>query len=305
MAAIAVLMVFAGASLASENAATAKSVPFELLKTRHIVVSVKINGKGPFRMIFDTGAPFNLVNNRVARASGMVPKDQPAPLFAFLGSGGPTKIGTLELGDLKVENTQAMVMDHPTVELMSKLVSPVEGIIGYPFFARYRMTLDYQARRLSFVPNGYDPPDPFESLMEAVMSVGDNPPARKVIAPAAQWGLKLRDPGDGEPGVVIDEVFAASAAAGAGLKRGDRMLTVDDRWTDSVNDAYAAARHAKAGVPVQVRIKRGDRELELIVTPRAGPTSRNRRSTLDVADAVHLLDRDRLPRTRQRLSHSC
>jgi hypothetical protein len=271
IAAIVVLMFFAGASLGSEKADAAKSVPFELLKTRHMVVSIKINGKGPFRVIFDTGAPFNLVNNRVARASGMVPKDQPAPLFPFLASGGPTKIGTLQLGDLKVENTQAMVMDHPTVELMSKLVSPVEGIIGYPFFARYRMTLDYQARRLSFVPNGYDPPDPFESLMEAMMSVGDDsPPARKVIAPAAQWGLKLRDPADGEPGVIIDEVFPASASASAGMKRGDRMLTIDDRWTDSVNDAYAAARHAKAGVPVQVRIKRGDRELELGVTPRAG-----------------------------------
>ena len=30
-------------------------VHFELLPTKHIVVNVKVNGKGPYRLIFDTG----------------------------------------------------------------------------------------------------------------------------------------------------------------------------------------------------------------------------------------------------------
>ena len=45
-----------------------------------------------------------------------------------------------------------MVMDHPTVEAISKTVGPIDGIVGFPFFARYRMTLDYQAKKLTFVP---------------------------------------------------------------------------------------------------------------------------------------------------------
>ena len=42
------------------------SVPFETIKTQHMVVDVKINGNGPYRLIFDTGAPDSLVNNRLA-----------------------------------------------------------------------------------------------------------------------------------------------------------------------------------------------------------------------------------------------
>ena len=31
-------------------------VPFELLPSGHMTVMVKVNGKGPYRLIFDTGA---------------------------------------------------------------------------------------------------------------------------------------------------------------------------------------------------------------------------------------------------------
>jgi membrane-associated protease RseP (regulator of RpoE activity) len=265
------LVLAPGSGLRGDTVAAPTSVPFELLKTRHIVVSIKINGRGPYRVIFDTGAPFNLINNRVARDSGMIAKDSRPPLFGFLAAGGPTKIQTLELGGLKVENTQAVVMDHPTVELMSKFVSPVEGIIGYPFFARYRMTLDYQARRLTFVPNGYDPPDALESLMNALMTVADDRPLpKRVLAPAAQWGLVLRSSPNDSSGVLIDRVVPDTPAATAGLQVGDRILTLDDRWTDSVADAYAAASDVKAGSTVTLHVKRGDKEIDIKVTPRNG-----------------------------------
>lgn len=270
IAAICVLLIAGSALCAEKKQEAARSVPFEILRTRHIVVSIKVNGKGPYRVIFDTGAPFNLLSNRVARDSGMIAKDSRPPLFALLATGGPTKIRTLELGDLKVENTQAIVMDHPTVELMSKYVSPVEGIIGYPFFAHYRMTLDYQARKLTFISSGYDPPDAFAALIDAMSSVGDDHPEKRVLAPAAQWGVQLRAAHDGDAGVIIDQVMEGSAAAAAGLQRGDRLLTLDDRWTDSVADAYAAAGDLKAGAAVTVRIKRGDKQMDVSVTPRSG-----------------------------------
>ena len=40
------------------------SVPFELIKTQHMVVSIKVNGKGPYRLVFDTGAPDSLRSGR-------------------------------------------------------------------------------------------------------------------------------------------------------------------------------------------------------------------------------------------------
>src|SRR5262249_30507246 len=105
------------------------TVPFGLLKTQHMTIEVKINGKGPYRMIFDTGAPVTLINNKVAKEAGVLPKDFRQPLFAFFGSMGQFKMRSLEVGDLKLENVKTMVMDHPTVGAISNVLGPIEGIV--------------------------------------------------------------------------------------------------------------------------------------------------------------------------------
>ena len=40
-----------------KEAPKASVVKFELLKSGHMAVDVKVNGKGPYKLIFDTGAP--------------------------------------------------------------------------------------------------------------------------------------------------------------------------------------------------------------------------------------------------------
>src|SRR5437660_386355 len=96
-----------------KEAAKKFTVPFELIKTQHMVVSVKVNGKGPFRLVFDTGAPDSLVSNKVMKEAGLVAKGGGIPIF---GSRGQAKIKKLELGDMEAENVSCMVLDHPTVQ---------------------------------------------------------------------------------------------------------------------------------------------------------------------------------------------
>jgi len=163
----------------------------------------------------------------------------------------------------------AMVMDHPTVQVMSDVFGPLDGIIGFPLFARYKMTLDYQARQMTFVPSGYEPADIVQALM-ATLLAGEKPAAR-VLAPGGVCGLRVhKDATDEAAGVIIKEVLAGSAAAAAGLRAGDRLLTIDGRWTDSVTDCYQAAGALKPGTPVKVRIQRDGEEKELSLTPQAG-----------------------------------
>jgi len=266
-----VAVLLATAAHAETPAAKAIEVPFDLLKTKHMVIQIKVNGKGPYRVIFDTGAPVMLLNTKVGRESGLLGKKTRAPLFSLFGSMGQTKIHTLEIGGLKVENVPVMVMDHPTVEVISKFLGPIEGIVGFPFFARYQMTLDYQAKKLTFVPNGFEPPDALESLTKAVTALMEDNPKPKIVAPAGQWGLVLRkSQDDQEAGVTIRDVLPGSAAATAGLKAGDRLLTLDGRWTDSVADAYFAAGHVKPGTTAPVVVQRDGKEVALTVQPRAG-----------------------------------
>jgi hypothetical protein len=245
------------------------TVPFELLVTKHMAIKVKINGHGPFRVIFDTGAPVSLVNTRVAKVAGLLPKDtKPSRGFGFLAA-GQGKMKTLEVGGLKAKDVPIIIMDHPTVEAINQVLGPVEGIIGFPFFARYRMTLDYQAQQMTFVPNSYEPGDVMSGMMKALLSADKPPP--KVLASAGLWGLAVaKERGDEQPGVVVEAVLAGSPAARAGLRKGDRLLTLDGRWTDSVADCYQAVGAVKPGTDVAVSFKRDGKDKELTVKPAAG-----------------------------------
>src|SRR4030088_443540 len=118
------IILLAAASARAGEQPKAFSVPFDTIKTQHMVVDVKINGNGPYRLIFDTGAPDSLVNNKLAKDAGLFPKDFKKPAFALFGAVGKFKIKTLEAGDLKAENLSVMVVDHPTVAAISDVVGP-------------------------------------------------------------------------------------------------------------------------------------------------------------------------------------
>ena len=116
------------------------------------------------------------------------------------------------------------------------------------------MTLDYQAKEMTFVPTDYVPSDVLQTLTAALQST-DKQEVR-ILAPKSLWGFEVdKASGEEEPGVTLKKVLPASAAAKAGLKEGDRLLTLDDRWTDSVADCYAATSYVSAGTTVKVIIK--------------------------------------------------
>lgn len=247
-------------------------VPFETLPSGHMAVNVKVNGKGPYKLIFDTGAPITLMNNRIARESGLL-KNVKKPLFALFDAQGDVKVKELEVGGQKAENTTAMVMDHPTVEAISRafektLGGPIDGIVGFPFFARFKTTLDYQARTMTFVPSGFEPPDVMASMQKALTSSGDGP---VILTTSATWGLTVnKKKDDDEAGVDVTKVQAKGPAAVAGLKEGDRLLTLDGRWTESVADTFRAVAAIKPGTPTVAVVKRDGQEIKLTIKPIPG-----------------------------------
>ena len=50
-------------------------VPYRLTDTNHFLVRVRINGKGPFNFLVDTGAPALYVATETARKIGLEPVD--------------------------------------------------------------------------------------------------------------------------------------------------------------------------------------------------------------------------------------
>jgi hypothetical protein len=246
-------------------------VPFEMLPSGHMTIMVKINGKGPYKFIFDTGAPLTLLNSKVADEAGVMKKGD-KPTISLLPSAQQVKIKELDVNGLKVEDMPGVVMDHPTVKAISdafeKDAGPLYGIVGFPFFARYKMTLDYKAKTLTFVPNGFKPPDVMQSLMLELTKSDKGP---KILVPAALWGMTAaKTDNDEMDGVVVKEVLPGGAAATGGLKPGDRLLTLDGRWTDTLTDLYVAAGAVKPGQEVVVKVRRDGKELTLKVKPVSG-----------------------------------
>ena len=250
------------------------TVPFEMLQadkliSGHLAVQVRINGKGPYRLVFDTGAPVILLSTRVGKEAGLIGPKGNAKANGLLP--GQVKVGKLEVGGVVAEDLQAMVFDHPTVKAIAEIFGPVDGIVGFPFFARYRTAIDYQAKTLTFAPSGYKPGDVIQKLMTTMLRPRRAADGPRVVGTQTLWGMQVeKEDGDDEAGVTIAEVFANGPAAKAGVKAGDRLLTLDGRWTDTVIDCYQAAEAIKPGQVAECQLHRDDKPVKLTVTPAAG-----------------------------------
>jgi hypothetical protein len=244
-------------------------VPFEMLPTNHMVVKARINDQGPFRLIFDLGAPITLLGNRAGETSGTVKKDAPRSLL--LSVRGEAEIKSLTIGDLTARDVPVVVLDHPVLRALgSFLGKPIDGILGYTFFARYRTTIDYQAKTMTFEPVNAQVKNLLKDLPARL--AGPKTARHRTLAPGALWGLTLGEPERGvdNPGVPIRAVVPASPAAEAGLKPGDVLTTLDGRWTTTVADVYAATEGVAPGQAVPVVILRDGQEQTVTVRPVSG-----------------------------------
>ncbi len=262
-----VVLFIAGPAFAQDKADIV--VPFDTIKSRHMIVEVSVNGKGPYTLIFDTGAPVTLIGSKLAREAKVPTSGGFAALF---GNFGQQKIANLELGGVKLEKVDAMVMDHPIVEAIAGATGKkIDGIVGCNVFGRYKTTIDYQAKTLTFAPSDFRPVNMMDSLMKTMMPSVNDLERVPVIAPKGMLGLRVAKKADDDAaGVDVESVFANSPAAKAGLKAGDRLLTIDSRWTDQINDCFEAARTLQPGETVAIDILRDGKKQTLKAKIAAG-----------------------------------
>ncbi len=247
------------------NAQEPVKVPLEILKSGHIVVSVKVNDKGPYRLLFDTGAPVTIISSKIATEAKVI---KPSLGFSLFGAGGQANIQSLELGNLKTQNNSVIVMDHPTIKVMSKFFGPIEGIIGFSTYSRYKFTIDYKDSSIAFSPNGYIPQDTIKAMMDRLTTNGKT---RETLCPKGIWGFEVQKLGnDTADGLNIISVAPESAMAKAGLKKGDRILSLNNIWTDSLEDLFYASSKSIANKQSKIKIL-SDNEIKTIaVIPANG-----------------------------------
>ncbi len=255
---------------ASSTAKSAKAVvPFEMLPTNHMLVRARINDKGPYLLVFDLGAPITLLGNAASEATGVVKEN--APRSFLLGMRGEATVDKLQVGNLTAAKLPVIVFDHPVLAALGRMTGrSIDGIMGFTFFARYKTTIDYQARRMTFEPVDYPVRDLLKELPDRLL--GPKVARRRILAPSAMLGLRLGSPigGVDSPGVPITEVYKDSPADRAGLKAGDVLISLDGRWTTSVTDVFDAAGDLKPGHTAAVTILRDGQEKTLSIRPVDG-----------------------------------
>jgi PDZ domain/Aspartyl protease len=127
--------------------ATSVLVPFQLLNN-HIYVDVKLNGKGPFRMLCDTGG-LAIVFPKLAATLGL------QPVGALQGGGvgegaedvALVKMDSLEVGGVVLHDPLFAVLplaDFDRVEGVEQ-----NGLIGYEIFRRFVVKVDYERSTLT------------------------------------------------------------------------------------------------------------------------------------------------------------
>jgi hypothetical protein len=127
---------------AFETGKTSTSVPFELLNN-HIYVQVKLNGRGPFRVLCDTGGA-NIITPQLAKQLGLKPEG------ALQGRGvgeksediGLVKLQKLHLGDVTLSDQLFATFDLETLTHVEGV--EVQGLVGYEIFKRFVVKIDYQ-----------------------------------------------------------------------------------------------------------------------------------------------------------------
>ncbi|HEX7688160.1 MAG TPA: aspartyl protease family protein, partial [Burkholderiaceae bacterium] len=129
------------------NAQGRTTVPFKLINN-HVYAEVKVNGKGPFLFIFDTGG-HDLLDPAAAKALKVASEGKAAGGGAGEGSVDVSFASGVrfEIGDLEMHDQAISVLP-----IMSPAVEGIQeqGMMGFELFRRFVTTIDYGAQTLTF-----------------------------------------------------------------------------------------------------------------------------------------------------------
>ena len=242
------------------------AVPYRLTDTKHVQVRVKINGKGPFNMICDTGAPAVFITKAVAKKAGV-----------STDAKGWANFDKFELeGGVVVDKARGRVEDLFQLDGMNSMgLAGVQlhGVIGYNVLAKYRITYDFTADKLGFEPiAGFEPPPlvpignkggaggldalgPIMKMMASFLGIKPN----FTTVPRGFIGIEVDD----AEGIVVKKVLPGSPADRAGFKPGDKIETIKTTTIDDAGDLKRALAKAGVGAKFTVSVKRGNKSEEL------------------------------------------
>lgn len=228
--------------------AKTRQVPYRLTNTNHVLLRAKINGKGPYNFILDTGAPALFVSTAVCKKLGVKADKQ-----------GWGKFDRFEIeGGVVLEAFKGRVEDPFQLEGMNGLGlagAELHGIIGYTALAKFRIEFDFTKNKMAWKPLDFEPPAPLGlggqaapagmdamgSMMKLLGGLLGKKADQEVVL-RGFLGISLEE----KNGVVtVASVLGGSPAADGGLRVGDQISKFQTYSVTSVAGVHKTA--AKLG----------------------------------------------------------
>lgn len=225
-------------------------VPYRLTDTKHILIRAKINGKGPYNFILDTGSPALFLSTDLARKLGIEADKR-----------GWASFNRFELeGGLVVDKARGRIDDPYQIEGMNKSgLAGVElhGIIGYNILARYRLIIDLSQDKMLWQPLDAEIPLPDISGKTTVDALGgmvkgmDGPRVERSVVLRGFLGVELAEKG----GVTVTSVLDGGPASGQ-LKSGDRITHIHAKPIKTLAEAHRLIAPWSDGDEVEMTVVR-------------------------------------------------
>lgn len=131
------------------SGSSAKDIPFEI-NANKIYLRVHVNNKGPLSFILDSGAAFDVLDEEQARALNVKFSDETVVSGAGEGS-VHISAGTgvsLSLAGLEIIKPNITILPiHSSIS--NNEGRDVNGLLGYDFFKRFVVEIDYVNKRIS------------------------------------------------------------------------------------------------------------------------------------------------------------
>jgi predicted aspartyl protease len=248
-AVVSILLLFGAAENEYAQSRTGPvEVPFEFVHNQ-IVVTVKIAGKGPYRMLVDTDTDPSAIDLATAKELGLALDSRS---YAATGGGSDaqtvqlTRLPSVELGTIMAKDVSAGAIDLKKVS--AKLEQPISGVLGYNFLKDRIIQIDYAASKLRFF------------LESPYAGIQNQPNTVNKIAMAFRY----------DSGVLIDSVFINGQKLKAALDTGSSgtfaltpegaaILGLEGQAQDGSAEksvGYNGEYESKSGVLKSVRIGR-------------------------------------------------
>ncbi len=128
------------------DGAVTDTVPFRLLNN-HVYVEALVNGKGPYTFIVDTGG-HTLFSPRVVKEVGLESVGESATSGAGekTATSGYARYREIAIGKARLRDQVGFTIQiyEPSIEGIQ-----VDGMIGFEYFSRFAVRLDYAARTMT------------------------------------------------------------------------------------------------------------------------------------------------------------